>query len=213
MIRVLIAEDHAIVRSGLKQIVATTTDIVVSGEAADGAAALEQLRTGEFNLLLLDMTMPGISGIDLIRRVRLEWPSLVILVLSMHNEAQVASRALRAGASGYVTKDSDPEILLGAIRKLAAGGKFIDPALVDAMVFHQRGADAPAHEVLSNREFQVLQRLATGQTVNEIAESLSLSAKTISTHKMRLMQKLGLQNNAELIRYAIRHGFTQEGGL
>ncbi|WP_354683877.1 response regulator transcription factor [Cupriavidus necator] len=210
MIRVLIADDHAIVRSGLKQIIATTTDVVVAAEAADGGAVLEQLRAAEIDLLLLDMTMPGVSGIDLIRRVRAEWPDLAILILSMHNEAQVASRALRAGAWGYVTKDSDPEVLIGAIRKLAAGGKFIDPSLVDAMVFHQRGQDAPAHELLSDREFQVLQRLAAGQTVNEIAESFSLSAKTISTHKMRLMQKLGLQNNAELIRYAIKHGFTQE---
>ncbi|MBP0625431.1 response regulator [Cupriavidus consociatus] len=210
MIRVLIADDHAIVRSGLKQIVATATDVVVAGEAAEGGAVLEQLRTGEFGLLLLDMTMPGINGIDLIRRVRAEWPGLAILILSMHNEAQVASRALRAGAWGYVTKDSDPEILLGAIRKLAAGGRFIDPALVDAMVFEQRGTDAPAHDVLSDREFQVFQRIASGQTINEIAEALSLSAKTISTHKMRLMQKLGMQNNAALIRYAIKHGFMPE---
>jgi DNA-binding NarL/FixJ family response regulator len=135
---------------------------------------------------------------------------LPILVLSIHNEAQVVSRALRAGATGYVTKDSDPDVLLAAIRKLAGGGRFIDPKLVDAMVFETHSGDAPPHEVLSDREFQVLRMLAAGQSINEIAESCSLSAKTISTHKMRLMQKLGLNNNAELIRYAIRHGLVTE---
>jgi DNA-binding NarL/FixJ family response regulator len=160
--------------------------------------------------LLLDMTMPGISGVDLIRRVRAEQPALPVLVLSIHNEAQVVSRALRAGATGYVTKDSDPEVLLAAIRKLAAGGRFIDPKLVDAIIFETHSGDAPPHEVLSDREFQVLQMLASGKSINDIAETLALSAKTISTHKMRLMQKLGLGNNAELIRYAIRHGLAAE---
>ncbi|GAB7545539.1 response regulator transcription factor [Cupriavidus sp. CuC1] len=209
MINILIADDHAIMRSGLKQIVATTSDIVMVAEAADGSAMLEGLRGTAVDLLLLDMNMPGISGIDLIRRVRSEWPALPILVLSMHNEGQVVSRALRAGATGYVTKDSDPEILLAAIRKLARGGKFIDPSLVDAVVFKPSIDDAPPHELLSDREFQVLQRLAAGQSVNEIAEAFSLSAKTISTHKMRLMQKLGLDNNAELVRYAIKQGLVQ----
>jgi DNA-binding NarL/FixJ family response regulator len=199
-----------VVRGGLKQIIATTTDIVVAAEAAQGSEVLDRLRARRFDLVLLDMTMPGISGVDLIRRVRAEQPPLPILVLSIHNEAQVVSRALRAGATGYVTKDSDPDVLLAAIRKLAAGGRFIDPKLVDAMVFETHSGDAPPHEVLSDREFQVLRMLAAGQSINEIAESCSLSAKTISTHKMRLMQKLGLNNNAELIRYAIRHGLVTE---
>jgi DNA-binding NarL/FixJ family response regulator len=210
MIKILIADDHAIVRGGLKQIVATTTDIVVAGEAAHGTEAVEKLRTCHIDLLLLDMTMPGISGVDLIRRVRAEQPALPILVLSIHNEAQVVSRALRAGATGYVTKDSDPDILLAAIRKLASGGRFIDPKLVDAMVFDGPSGDAPPHEILSNREFQVLQLLVAGKSINDIAEAFALSAKTISTHKMRLMQKLGLGNNAELIRYAIKHGLIPE---
>lgn len=154
--------------------------------------------------------MPGISGVGLIRRVRTEQPALPILVLSIHNEAQVVSRALRAGATGYVTKDSDPEILLAAIRKLAAGGRFIDPKLVDAIVFDSHTGDAPPHEVLSDREFQVLQMLASGRSINDIADAFALSAKTISTHKMRLMQKLNLTNNAELIRYAIKHGLVAE---
>ncbi|WP_042303117.1 response regulator [Paraburkholderia kururiensis] len=210
MIHILIADDHAIVRGGLKQIVATTTDIVVAGEAANGAEVVEKLRNCQVDLLLLDMTMPGISGVGLIRRVRTEQPALPILVLSIHNEAQVVSRALRAGATGYVTKDSDPEILLAAVRKLAAGGRFIDPKLVDAIVFDSHTGDAPPHEVLSDREFQVLQMLASGRSINDIADAFALSAKTISTHKMRLMQKLNLTNNAELIRYAIKHGLVAE---
>ncbi|HEV7835134.1 MAG TPA: response regulator transcription factor [Caballeronia sp.] len=210
MIRVLIADDHAIVRGGLKQIIATTADIDVVGEAAQGAEVIEKLRTCHVDLLLLDMTMPGISGVDLIRRVRTEDAALPVLVLSIHNEAQVVARAVRAGATGYVTKDSDPDILLAAIRKLAGGGRFIDPKLVDVMVFDTHSSAAAPHEILSDREFQVLHLLAAGKSINAIAEVLVLSAKTISTHKMRIMQKLGIENNAELIRYAIKHGLTSE---
>ncbi len=210
MIKILIADDHAIVRGGLKQIIETTTDITVAGEAARGSEVVDRLRTCQIDLLLLDMTMPGISGVDLIRRVRTEQPALPVLVFSIHNEAQVVSRALRAGATGYVTKDSDPDVLLAAIRKLANGGRFIDPKLVDAMVFETHSGDAPPHEILSDREFQVLQLLAAGKSINEIAETFKLSAKTISTHKMRVMQKLGLGSNAELIRYAIKHRLAAE---
>ncbi|WP_028217266.1 response regulator [Paraburkholderia oxyphila] len=210
MIKILIADDHAIVRGGLGKIVATTMDIVVAGEAAQGSEVISKLRTCQVDLVLLDMTMPGISGIDLIRHLRAEHPALPILVLSMHNETQVVARALRAGAAGYVTKDSDPEILVAAIRKVANGGRFIDPQLVDAVVFEPHSADVPPHEILSDREFQVLQLLAQGKSINDIAETFVLSAKTISTHKMRLMQKLGLANNAELIRYAIRHRLITE---
>lgn len=210
MIRILIADDHAIVRGGLKQIIATTADVEVAGEAAQGVEVLEKLRTCRVDLLLLDMTMPGISGVDLIRRVRTEYPPLPVLVLSIHNEAQVVARAVRAGATGYVTKDSDPDILLAAIRKLAGGGRFIDPKLIDVMVFDTHSSGAAPHEILSDREFQVLHLLAAGKSISAIAEVLVLSAKTISTHKMRLMQKLGIENNAELIRYAIKHGLTSE---
>ncbi|MEX3788024.1 MULTISPECIES: response regulator [Paraburkholderia] len=210
MIKILIADDHAIVRGGLKQIIATTADMIVVEEAGHGSEVIDKLRNCDIDLLLLDMTMPGISGVDLIRRVRSDRPGLPLLVLSIHNEAQVASRALRAGATGYVTKDSDPDVLLAAIRKLADGGRFIDPKLVDAMVFEKHAGDVPPHEVLTDREFQVLQLIASGRSINDIAEACSLSAKTISTHKMRLMQKLGLSNNAEVIRYAIRHGLISE---
>lgn len=210
MIRILLADDHAIVRNGLKQIIADSPDMTVVGEAANGAEVLEMVRKLEFDLLLLDMTMPGISGADLIRRLRAEMPAVQILVLSMHNEAQVVSRALKAGASGYVTKDSDQEILLSGIRKVASGSKFIDPSLVDAMVFDGAGEEDSPHEVLSERELQVLQMLASGQTLKDIADTLYLSAKTISAHKAHLMQKLGIDNNADLMRYAIKHGLTQQ---
>ena len=209
MIKILIADDHAIVRSGLRQIVATTSDIVVQAEAADGQEVLARLRETVPDVLLLDLSMPGISGTDLIRRIRSEHENLAILVLTMHNEGQFASRALRSGATGYMTKDSDPGVLLAGIRKVHAGGKFIDPSLVDAMIFHANGDDAPPHRLLSDREFQVLQQLAGGRTINEIADAYALSAKTISTHKMRLMKKLGISNNSELVRYAVNHGLVQ----
>ncbi len=210
MIRILLADDHAIVRNGLKQIIAGAPDIEVAGEAANGAEVLEMARKPGFDLILLDMTMPGISGADLIRRLRAENPALQILVLSMHNEAQVVSRALKAGAAGYVTKDSDQEILLSGIRKVASGHKFIDPTLVDAMVFDGSTSEGAPHEMLSERELQVLQMLASGQPLKDIGESLHLSAKTISAHKAHLMQKLGIDNNADLMRYAIKHGLTRQ---
>lgn len=209
MIRIVIADDHAMVRGGLKQIVATTTDIQVVGEATQGHEVLTLLRQTPFDLLLLDMTMPGLSGVELIRRLHEEKPDLPMLILSMHNEVQVVSRALKAGASGYVTKDSEPEILLQAIRKIVAGGKYIDPTLVDAIVFDARDRDSLPHENLSERELQILRMIAAGHTLREIASQLYLSPKTISTHKMRLMQKLGVDNNADLIRYATRLGFVQ----
>ncbi len=207
MIKILIADGHAVVRCGLKQILAATTDIAIAGEAAQGFELIDKLRICHVDLVLLEMTMHGISGVDLIRRVRAEQPRLV---LSTCNEAHVVSRALRAGATGFVTKNSDPDVLLAAIRRLAGGGRFIDPKLVDAIIFETHAGDVPPHEILSDREFQVLQILAVGRSINDIARRLALSAKTISTHKMRLMQKLGLGNNVELIRYAIRHGLVSD---
>lgn len=206
MIRILIADDHAIVRGGLKQIVAMTPDIVVAAEATKANEVEDMLQHFQFDLLLLDMAMPGSSGVELIQRVHADRPSLPILILSMHNEGQIVARALKAGASGYVTKDSDPEVLLLAIRKVAGGGRFIDPALVDTMVFDVDGRDQNPHELLTDREFQVLNMIASGQPMGDIADQLHLSPKTVSTHKMRLMQKLGIDNNVDLIRYAIRHG-------
>jgi DNA-binding NarL/FixJ family response regulator len=210
MIKILIAEDHAIVRNGLRQIFSDKTDIELVGEATNGSEALELARKLEFDVLLLDMSMPGVSGPELIKRLLAEKPSMRILVLTMNNESQFVNRALKAGASGYVTKDSDQTVLFTAIRKVASGQKFIDPALVDAMVFDSTTDKESPHLTLSDRELQVLQMLASGLNPGEIAESLFLSAKTVSTHKVNLMQKLGIENNADLVRYAIKHGLARE---
>ena len=211
MIRVLIADDHAIVREGLKQLFALDGDVVVAGEAIDGAQVLETLRQdSSFDLVLLDMTMPGVSGVNLISRIRAQEGAPPILVLSMHNELQIARRALSAGASGYLTKDSRPDILIAAIRKVAAGGRFIDPGLAEQMVFDADGAGQRLpHELLSDREFNILRLLVRGMSVNDIAEELVISNKTVSTHKARLMQKMNFQNNAELVRYAVTHGLIE----
>jgi len=209
MIRIIIADDHNIVRQGLKQIFALAPDICVADEAASGHDLLARLGANACDLVLLDMTMPGISGVELIKRIRQLESAPLVLVLSMHNEAQLVSRALKAGAIGYVTKDSDPETLVAAIRKVARGGKYIDPALVDEMVFDQGldGGRLP-HERLSDREFQIFQLLVAGKSITGIAEELSLSSKTISTHKLRLLQKMRMQGIAELTRYAMEHRLT-----
>lgn len=207
MIKLMIADDHAIVREGLKQLFSLYSDISVVGEATNGSDVLVNLRTQTIDLLLLDMTMPGISGVELITRIRAQNPTLPILVLSMHNVVQIAKRALSNGASGYLTKDSDPEVLLAAIRKVAGGGRFIDPDLAEAMVFDNvKTEPAEPHELLSEREYQILRLLVGGKSVNDIADELSISNKTVSTHKTRLMQKLSVNNNAELVRYGLDNG-------
>jgi DNA-binding NarL/FixJ family response regulator len=209
MIRVLIADDHAIMRGGLKQLLALSGDMEVADEATNGAEVMEALRNPSIDLVLLDMTMPGISGIDLITRIRARDPRLPILVLSMRNEAQVARGALKAGATGYLTKDSEPEVLIGAIRKTAAGNRFIDPLLIEQIVFESdEFVQRHAHERLSKREFHILGLLARGKSVNTIAEELAISNKTVSTHKARLMQKMKFGSNAELVRYGLMHGLV-----
>jgi DNA-binding NarL/FixJ family response regulator len=208
MIRIIIADDHAIVRGGLRQILATTADIKLVGEATNGDEVRQLARQSDFDMLLLDMSMPGVSGVELIRRILEDRPGLPILILSMHNEGQIISGALKAGAAGYVTKDSDPETLLAAVRKVATGGKFIDPALVDTVVFAGEARKQYPHESLSEREIQILTMITAGQPLGEIADRLHLSPKTVSTHKMRLMQKLGIDNNADLVRYAMQHGLA-----
>ena len=206
MIKLLIADDHAIVRSGLKQLFALAPDVAVCGEAVNGSEVLEQLRLNDFDLLLLDLNMPGISGADLIARAKTHRPDLPILVLSMHNEAQVAARMLKAGANGYLTKDCEPDVLLSAIRKVAAHGCYIDPSIAEKIVFGTNlSSENPAHTLLSERELEVFRLLTTGMGVNAIATQLVISNKTVSTHKARLMEKLGLTNMAELMRYAMQH--------
>lgn len=209
---IVLADDHSIVRSGLATLLASRGGLRVVGEAADGLALLRILGHTPADLVLLDLSMPGLSGVDLVHRLRAEHPALPILMLSMHVEAPLVGRMLRAGVAGYVTKDCDPEVLLAAIRKVGSGGRYIDPALVDSVVFQaggEEGAGSP-HELLSPREMQVLQRICAGQPLGHIADELHLSPKTVSTHKMRLMQKLDLQTNADLLKYALRHGLTTE---
>lgn len=205
MINLIIADDHAIVRHGLKQILALAPDITVLGEAGGGHELQNVLAKTTCDLVLLDMNMPGLAGVDLIQWIRSEYPALSILVLSMHVEGQIASRALKAGARGYLTKDSEPEILIEAIRKVSAGGKFIDAALVETLVFDHDPEGSAPHEVLSERELQVFLMLASGRTISDIATELFLSIKTVSTHKFRLMRKMNLQTSTDLVRYAIRH--------
>jgi DNA-binding NarL/FixJ family response regulator len=210
MINVLIADDHVIVRSGLKQLFELMGDIFVAGEATNGAEVLEALRIGKFDLILLDLTMPGISGISLIANIRAQYAKLPILVLSMHNELQVAKRVLQAGASGFVTKGSMQEILMDAVRKVAAGGRFIDPVIAEQMMFEKPATGGSAqHECLSERELQIMKLFAKGRGINEIADELFISNKTVSTHKARLMQKMNFQRNAELVRYAADHGLIE----
>ena len=210
MIRIIIADDHAIVRGGLKQIFAMTSDIVVVSEAAQSSEVLEQWRQVPCELLLLDLTMPGVSGVDLICRLHDEKPALPILVLSMHNETQIVTRTLKSGAAGYLTKDCPPELLIGALRKVLGGGRFIDPALVESVVFDADRDAASPHEQLSPRELKVLEMICSGMRLGAIADHLHLSPKTVSTHKMRLMHKLNLHTDADLLKYSLRHKLTSD---
>ncbi|NVO05100.1 MAG: response regulator transcription factor [Rhodoferax sp.] len=204
MIRIVIADDHAIVRAGLKQMFAIMPEMEVIAEAEDGDSVLETLRHTRNDILLLDLNMPGISGPDLIARVKAHWPSQPILVLSMHDTAQVASRALKAGADGYVTKDSEPVDLLAAIRKVAAGGRYISSAVAQKMaLLATASGDVLPHNALSDREFDVFKLLVKGMGVNDIADHLSISNKTVSTHKARLLEKMQMSSIAELTRYAL----------
>ena len=201
MIRVLIADDHKIVRDGLKGILAATADIEVAAEAAGGDEALALVRANDYDVALIDMSMPGLSGIDLVKRLRAEKPKLRLLVLSMHGEHQYAARALKAGAAGYLTKDSASDQLLVAIRKVAAGGVHISEAAAASLVSQQKAS----HEALSDREFEVMRLLVEGLGPTEIGERLHLSVKTVSTHKTRILEKLGLGSTAELVRYAMEN--------
>lgn len=206
MIRLMIVDDHAIVRKGLNQIVSLVSDMTVVAEAPDGVGAIERLNMGGIDLVLLDMTMPGISGDDLISRLHGRYPDVPILVLSMHNEPQIVQRAVKAGAHGYLSKDCEPEELLAAIRKVVRGGHFVDPLIAEQIVFQaSEGGFRPYHEQLTDRELQVLRLLGRGMSGNDIAALLSISNKTVSTHKTKLMEKMGFASQAELFRYVIDH--------
>lgn len=219
MIRILIADDHPIIRDGLKQILSAFDDISVSGEASDGAEVLALVRQQDFDALVLDMSMPGKNGIELIKQIRVEKPKLPILILSMHKEEQYAVRALKAGASGYLCKDGASQQLVQAIRKVAGGGVFVSAAaaehLVQTLTSGQRNrhehATAP-HTLLSDREFEIFRMIVRGQGVSEMAGELSLSVKTVSTHKTRILEKMHMSNTAELVRYAMNHGLIDADG-
>ncbi len=211
MIRIVLADDHAIVREGLKRIVQSVPDFEVVGEAGDGSEVLRLVREAEFDLLVLDLSMPGRSGMELIKQVKSLKPRLRVLVLSMHQESQYAVRAIKVGASGYLTKESAPAQLEQALRKIAAGGAWVSADVAQQLALGAMpGSQAAPHEALSSREFEVFQMLAAGQSVTGIGARLSLSVKTVSTHKANLMHKLGLNNSSELVRYAIKHGLGGE---
>lgn len=213
-LRILIVDDHAIVREGLKRVLEGSSERWSVVEAGSGYQALEQLRQQPFDLAIFDLSMPGMSGLELLRRVRGEHRSLPVLMLSMHAEEQYATRAFKAGANGYVTKDSAAHELADAVRKVAAGGAYVSSALAEHIVLHMNGAlAAPRHMQLSDRELEVLRRLVAGQRPTDIAASLHLSVKTISTHKSRIQEKLQLPSLAALVRYGIEQGLAPDGAL
>jgi DNA-binding NarL/FixJ family response regulator len=210
VIRLVIADDHAIVREGLKRIVGDVADMQIAGEAADGTEVMQRVRELDFDVLVMDLSMPGRSGMELIKLVKAEKPKLRILVLSMHQETQYAVRSIKSGASGYLTKESAPAQLEQAIRKIAGGGAYISAEVAEQLALGAMpGSDAPPHETLSDREFQVFRMLVKGDSVTDIATQLHLSVKTVSTHKANLMQKLGMDNQSDLVRYALKHGLGE----
>ena len=208
-LEVLVADDHAIIRDGLKKILADTEDLVVAGEAANGAAVMEKVRAREWSLLVLDISMPGRNGLDLIKLVKAERPKLPILIFSMHHEEQYAVRAIRAGASGYLSKEGDTDLLLPAMRKVALGGSFISPKVAELLVSDMAPQDNRLpHTLLSDREFDVFSRIVRGVGLTAIAEELHLSVKTVSTHKTHILTKMNMATQVDLVRYAIDHGLT-----
>jgi DNA-binding NarL/FixJ family response regulator len=214
MIRLVIADDHAIVREGLKRIVGDAPGLHIEAEAADGNEVMKIVRERDFDVLMLDLSMPGRSGMELIKLVKAEKPKLRILVLSMHQETQYAVRAIKSGASGYLTKESAPGQLVQAIHKIAGGGAYISPEVAEQLALGAMpGGEKAPHELLSDREFEVFRQLVVGSSVTEIAGNLKLSVKTVSTHKANLLGKLGVANQSELVRYAIRHGLGGEDNI
>ncbi len=211
---ILIADDHAILRAGLKHLLSDYPDIAVGGEAANGQEVLMLVRNQHWDILLLDMTMPGKSGIELIKQIKLIAPKLPILILSMHKEDVYAVRALKAGAAGYLCKDNAEDQLVAALRKIAAGGLYITPTVAEKLALDALQGDdrnVPPHTRLSDREYQIFQSIVAGESVTDIAQKLNLSVKTVSTHKMHVMEKMGCDNVADLVRYAIQHELLAGG--
>ena len=205
-IRVFIADDHAIVREGLKQILAESPEMTVAGEAESGLDAIKMLRKAKCSVMLLDISLPDKNGIDVLKQIKKEYPDIAVLMLSMHREDQYAIRSLKAGASGYLTKQSAPRELVTAIRQVASGQKYVSAALAQALASQVgENHDAPLHDTLSDREYQTLTMIASGKTVSAIAQELSLSVKTVSEYRARLLSKMKLKNSAELTHYAIKN--------
>jgi two-component system invasion response regulator UvrY len=210
LIKILIADDHAIVRQGLKQIISETSDLAVTGETGDGRNVMNKIYENDFDVVLLDIAMPGRSGLEVLEEIRQKRPDLPVLILSMHPEEQYAVRALRTGAAGYLTKESAPEELISAIRKVSRGKKYVTASLAERLASAiESDFEKPLHETLSNREYQVLCMIASGKTVKQISEELSLSVKTISTFRCRILNKMRMKNNAELTYYAIQNGLVK----
>ena len=210
-IKVLIADDHAIVREGLKQILADTKDIAVAGTAENGVDLIDLARKKECDVAVLDISMPDKSGIEVLKQIKKEYPRVAVLMLSMHREDQYAIRSLKAGASGYLNKQSAPAELVTAIRQVASGRKYISPTLAQELANSiTEDRETPPHETLSDREYQTLTMIASGKTVSDIATELALSVKTISMYRARLLQKMKLRHNAELTHYAIKHHLVEE---
>jgi DNA-binding NarL/FixJ family response regulator len=212
MIRAMIADDHPVVRKGVRQILSETTDIVVGCEAMSGSEVLSQMPTGCCDIVLLDLTMPDSDGLDLLKELRRQWPDIPVLVLTMHSGDEFAVRTLRAGASGFLTKESAPGELIGAIRRIVAGGRYISIEVAERIAMHLGPkAERLPHERLSDREFQVLQLIAAGRSTREMAAVLVLSGKTVGTYRARILEKMKFSSTAELIAYAIRHRLLADG--
>jgi two-component system invasion response regulator UvrY len=208
-LKVLIADDHAIVRRGLREILEDTPDIVVGGEASNGREVLEKLGGESWDVLVLDITMPGRSGLDILKDIKQIKPGLPVLILSMHAEEQFATRVIKSGAAGYMNKESAPDELVKAIRKVYSGGKYVSPAQAERMVEELTGdSGKQPHELLSDREYEILCLIASGKTPTQIAKQLSLSVKTVSTYRARILEKMRLTTSAELTHYAIKNNLV-----
>ena len=209
MIRVLVADDHPLLRNGLRQVLSQEPDLTVIGEAENSEQVLAHVKEGNADVLVLDLTMPGRGGLDVLRDIRRENPTLPVLILSMHAEDQFAVRAIKAGANGYLSKDNAGAEVVKAIRKVLTGKKYISPSLAEMLANAlDHDSDRPPHEALSDREFQVMCKIASGMTVSQIAAEVALSVKTVSTYRARVLEKMNMHNNAELTRYAIQNGLV-----
>jgi len=207
MIKILVADDHAIVREGIKHIFSEIPDINITGEASNGQEVLENIGKQDYDLLLLDIAMPGRDGLEILKEIRMQKPKLPVLILSMFPEEQYALRALKSGASGYMTKDSIPNELVKAVRKILRGGNYVSSSFSDKLLTELTSdIKKPLHETLSDREYQIMRMIASGKTMNEIANELSLSSKTVYTYRARILEKMGMKNNMELTRYTTKHG-------